>query len=138
MSQQGTIELTWTDEETEEEVTHKFPSKNEVCHRCEGYGTHLNPSIGNHAYSMEEFQESFPDEDGDFNPREEYFRRGGIYDVTCETCKGNKVLPVVDEEHLNDEQKVLYAQYEEYEEKVARWDAEDRHTRYMESGGMDY
>lgn len=133
MSKQGEIELTWFDSETEEEVTHTFPAVNEVCHRCEGFGTHLTPSIGEHAYSMEEFNESFDDEG-----KEEYFRRGGIYDVTCETCKGNKVVPAVDESRLSDEQKKLYAEYEEAEEERASDEAADRRTRYYESGGYDY
>ena len=128
----GKIELTWSDEDGEE-IVHEFPAKNEVCSRCEGYGTHLTPSIGNHAYSMEEFNESFDDEG-----REEYFKRGGIYDVTCEECKGNKVVPVVDEEQLTEEQKKLYEEYCEHEADMARMDEEDRRTRYYESGGYDY
>jgi hypothetical protein len=130
---QGEIVLKWYDEEGEE-VEHTFPAKNEVCHRCEGYGTHLTPSIGNHAYSMEEFNESFDDEED----RAAYFQRGGKYDVQCEECHGNKVLPVVDEARLSDEQKKLYAEWEESEEERARSDAEDRQTRYYESGGYDY
>lgn len=129
MSRQGEIELTWYDEEGEE-VTHSFPSKNEVCPRCEGHGTHLTPSIGNHAYSMEEFYESFDDEED----REEYFKRGGRYDVTCEECHGKNVIEVVDEDKLSEEQKKLYAEYEESAEESARQDAEDRHTRWMEDG----
>ena len=129
MSRQGEIELTWSDEDGEE-VTHSFPCKNEVCPRCEGYGTHLTPSIGNHAYSHEEFYESFPDDED----REEYFKRGGIYDVQCEECKGNKVIEVVDESRLSEEQKKLYAEYEEHEEEMARMDEEDRRTRWYEDG----
>ena len=132
MGRQGEIELTWSDEDGEE-VTHSFPCENEVCPRCEGYGTHLTPSIGNHAYSMEEFNESFDDEG-----REEYFKRGGIYDVQCEECKGNKVIEVVAEDKLTEEQKKLYEEYCEYEADMARMDAEDRQTRYYESGGYDY
>lgn len=128
MSRQGEIELTWSDEDGEE-VTHSFPSKNEVCPTCEGFGTHLNPSIGNHAYSMEEFYEEF-DEEG----REEYFKRGGIYDVQCEECKGNKVIEVVDESRLSDEQKPLYAAYEKHAEEVAIEEAADRRTRWFEDG----
>jgi hypothetical protein len=77
--------------ETERVVT--LPVKFEVCGRCDGHGSHLTPSIGEHAYSMEEFYESFDDEEG----RAEYFRRGGMYDVTCERCKGLRVEPVVDD-----------------------------------------
>src|SRR5512135_2381951 len=129
---QGQIRLTWTNEDGDE-VSHVFPSTNEVCYRCEGYGTHLTPSIGNHAYSMEEFHESFDEEEA-----QEYFRRGGRYDVQCEECHGNKVLQVVDESKLSEEQKKLFAEYEEHEEEMARMDAEDRQTRYYESGGYDY
>lgn len=133
-TKQGEIELTWTNEDGDE-VTHTFPSTNEVCTRCEGYGTHLNPNIGEHAYSSEEFAESFPDdEDMGFNPREEYFKRGGIYDVQCETCHGNKVIEVADESKMTDEQKTLFAEYEKHEEQMARYDAEDRATRRMEEG----
>jgi hypothetical protein len=131
MSRQGEIVLKWTDEEGEE-VEHTFPSTNEVCDACEGYGTYLNRSIGEHAYSMEEFHESFDEEEA-----EEYFKRGGRYDVQCETCHGNKVVEVADESKFNEEQKALYAEYEESEERHARWDAEDRATYRMENGGYD-
>lgn len=131
MSRQGEIELTWENEEGEE-VTHTFPSTNEVCNDCGGYGTHLTPGMRDHAYSQEEFAESFDDEE-----REEYFSRGGRYDVQCETCHGSKVVEVVDESRLSEEQKVLFAEWEEREERHAQWDAEDRATRRMENGGYD-
>jgi hypothetical protein len=133
MSKQGEIVLKLYDDEGEE-VEHTFPSKNEVCPTCEGFGTHLNPSIGQHAYTMEEFNESFPEDED----KDNYFRRGGIYDVQCEECKGNKVIQVVDEAHLSDDQKKVYADWQEQEEDNAREEAADRRTRYMESGGYDY
>jgi len=133
MSKQGEIVLKLYDEEGEE-VEHTFPSINEVCPRCEGFGTHLTPSIGQHAYTQEEFYEAFSDEED----REQYFRRGGIYDVTCEECKGNKVIQVVDEDHLTEDQKKVYEEWQEQEEENAREDAADRRTRYYESGGYDY
>ncbi len=79
------------DDDGERVVT--LPVKMEVCSRCEGHGYHLTPSIGEHAYSQEEFYEAFDDEED----RAEYFRRGGIYDVRCYDCKGANVVPVVDE-----------------------------------------
>lgn len=124
------INLTWYDSEEGEEIEHSFPAKNEVCSRCEGHGSHLNPSIGSHAYTLEEFNESFDDEG-----REEYFKRGGIYDVQCEECKGKNVVLVADENNFSAEDKVLYTQYQEYEEQRAQWDHEDRMTAYYESGG---
>jgi predicted methyltransferase len=128
---QGQMRLTWTDEEGEE-VSHIVPSKKEVCHDCDGHGMVLNESMRHHAYTSDDEEMHDPEF------REEYFKRGGIYDVQCPTCKGHNVEEVVDESRLSDEQKKLYAEYEEHEEDMARMDAEDRHTRYMESGGYDY
>jgi hypothetical protein len=124
---QGQMKLTWYSEG--DEVSHVFPSVNEVCDRCEGYGTHLTPSIGNHAYTSDDEEMHDPEF------LEEYTKRGGIYDVQCEVCHGNKVVPVVDEDKLNEEQKKLFTEYEEYMEEKAADDAADRRTRYMESGG---
>lgn len=134
MSRGGATTITITlENEDGEEVQHELPAKNEVCYRCEGFGTHLNPNIGEHAYTREEFEESF-DEEG----REEYFKRGGIYDVSCEECHGNKVVLVVDEDRLTEDQKKIFEEHEDRQAEIARWDAEDRHTRRMESGGWDY
>ena len=125
------INLKWFDEETGDEIEHEFPAKNEVCPRCEGFGTHLNPSIGEHAYTIEEFNEAFfEDEDKDA-----YFSRGGIYDGQCQEGRGNKVVLIADEERFNEEEKKLFEQYEESEEKRARYDAEDRMTQFWENGG---
>ena len=128
---QGQMRLTWTDEDGEE-VSHIFPSKMEVCSDCQGHGFVLNESMRYHAYT------SSDEEMHDPEFREEYFKRGGIYDVQCPTCKGKNVEEVPNEERFSEEQKKLFAEYEEHEEDMARMDAEDRHTRYMESGGYDY
>ena len=90
-----TLNITYENDDGEE-VQVELSAKNEVCSRCEGFGTHLTPSIGEHAYSREEFEEAFSDEED----RAQYFQRGGIYDVTCEECHGNKVVLVVDENHI--------------------------------------
>lgn len=124
-----TINLTWYDNDGNE-VTHSFPAVNEVCDRCDGHGTYLNPSIGNHAYSIEEFYESFSDDED----RAEYFKRGGIYDVQCEQCHGANVVAVVDETHLSPADKEVFESYMSYETKVARWDAEDAAAYRMETG----
>ena len=113
-----------------DEIETAFPSKFEVCPRCEGHGTHLNPSIGQHAYSREEFEEAFSDEED----REQYFKRGGIYDVTCEECGGKRVVEVPNPETMNPEQKAHFEAWEKSEEESARMDAEDRRTRWMEDG----
>lgn len=111
-----------------EEIELELPCKMEVCDRCEGYGTHLTPSIGEHAYSSEEFYEAFDDEES----REQYFKRGGIYDVTCEVCHGKNVVPVIDEENIPEELKAQYQEYLKYDERMAQYEAEDRATARME------
>lgn len=91
------IEFT-EENEAGEEITRELPSKYQVCSKCEGHGTHLNPSIGEHAYSAEEFQQEFDEEEAC-----EYFTRGGIYDVDCIRCGGKRVEEVVDEEKCDKE-----------------------------------
>lgn len=120
-----------TDETTEEEVN--FPARHVVCARCDGHGTHLTPSIGKYAYSAEEFYESFPEEED----REEYFKRGGIYDVTCEQCKGKRVVKVIDDDRIkmsgDEELKKHYARYLENRRDEAEYEAECRAERRMEA-----
>lgn len=66
-----------------------IPARYEVCETCSGKGKHVNPSIdAGHGITQEEF-----DEDPDF--RESYVR--GDYDVQCVECKGQRVVPVMDE-----------------------------------------
>ncbi len=113
----------YTEDGDEEEVS--FPVKLEVCSRCEGHGTHLTPSIGEHAYTSEEFFEEF-DEEG----REEYFKRGGMYDVRCTRCNGKNVEPVIDEDAVKRD-PVLAAQYARLEEQWEE-EAQDRAERESE------
>lgn len=106
----------------------EFPAKFAVCSRCEGKGSHINPSIDGHGITAEEW-----DRDWDDESRENYF--SGVYDVTCGECKGLRVVPVVDEERLNEEAKAQFAKAEERTAQVSRWNYEDAQTRRMESGG---
>ncbi len=99
------IKFTVTDDNGEE-VEHELPSRREVCSRCNGEGSHLTPSIGEHAYSQEEFEESFSTDE----EQEAYFTRGGAYDVTCEVCGGENVEDVVDEERCD---PVLLKKYQD-------------------------
>lgn len=102
-----------------ESTAYTLPAHFEVCPRCEGHGTHLNPSIGEHAYSAEEFFEEFSEPED----REEYFRHGGIYDVTCEECGGKRVVPVIDEKACTTAtQKEALALYLEKEASDAEYD----------------
>jgi hypothetical protein len=114
-----------------EEVTVKLPHKNEVCPRCEGHGTHLNPNIGLHVYTPEEFEESFPEDED----KQQYFQRGGIYDVPCEQCGGKNVILVVDGDactspELKEHLKLFLA----YEEERIQDEADDRMTQWYEDG----
>jgi RecJ-like exonuclease len=125
------ITATFENEEGEEQTV-TFPAKMEVCDECDGEGFVLCEGMRGHAYSAEEFAESFDDEEAG-----EYFKRGGRYDQVCPCCKGKNVVPVVDQSVLTPEQKVLFAQWEESEDQKAAWDREDRATMRMESGCWD-
>ena len=72
---------------TEDEAYYKIlmPTKRRICWKCDGKGTHVNPSIDGHGLTREDF-----DEDPDF--KEAYMR--GDYDIQCTTCKGEKVISV--------------------------------------------
>jgi RecJ-like exonuclease len=113
-----------------EEISVDLPTTMEVCSECEGHGFVLCDGMRRAAYTTEEFEETFDDEE-----RAEYFKRGGRYDVSCPDCGGKNVVPVVDVDHLTDEQRVHWTELERQAEQRARWDAEDRATYRMESGG---
>lgn len=117
------------DEETESEEELDLPAKKEVCHDCQGHGTVLNESMRNHAYSAEEFQDSFDDDE-----QRHYFQRGGMYDVLCPTCKGVNVVDVIDREACDRDPKlkIILKRWDEQEEERARFDAMDRATERME------
>jgi RecJ-like exonuclease len=123
------MDFTFTLWDGNDEVEHKLPGRKEVCPKCEGSGYHLTPSIGDHAYSSEEFDEAF--EPGS-EERENYFRRGGIYDVKCETCQGTNVVDVVDAEACTTpEQKALLQRYREHLREESAYRAEEAAERRM-------
>lgn len=105
----------------------ELPSTKALCSDCKGEGTVLNESMRYHCYTQEEVD----DLEDDF--QEEYFKRGGIYDVQCPTCKGLRVVDVVHEDILTQAQKKDYEIYldmlddrEAYERECAmerRWGA---------------
>jgi len=113
--------------------THKVPvaAKRIVCERCGGEGTILNPSIGEHAYSREEFEEAFPEPED----QEQYFRRGGIYDVVCPECRGRNVTDVIDWDWLMDNTKLtkirMRVRIQNEERSEAEYEAECRMERMM-------
>lgn len=109
-------------DEDEEEFEVEFPAKFEVCELCNGRGKHVNPSIDSHGLTYEDF-----DEDPDF--RENYL--SGMYDEPCYRCKGNRVEPVIDEEHLNEEQRGWLKELNRKRISDAQARAEDAYCRRM-------
>jgi len=90
-----------------DELEHELPTRREVCPGCDGHGTRLCDGMRGHAYTAEEFEESFDDEQA-----EEYFKHGGRYDVTCSECQGERVIDAVDEDAcVSDEDKATLALY---------------------------
>jgi hypothetical protein len=116
----------------EGEKTVELPAMWDICNRCKGEGTHINPNIDGHGITGEEWYGP----DWDDESREAYMSGG--YDVACEAgCTAGKVL-VPDEEACKQEPlKSLLEKYKEQQDRNARYDREDRHTRYMESGGRE-
>jgi DnaJ-class molecular chaperone len=106
------------------EQQYVLPSKFEVCPRCQGSGKHDHPAFAN-GFSQEDMAE-----DPDF--AEEY--RGGRYDVTCERCKGKRVIAVPDEDKCTAVQLSALEQYRETRREMAADDASERRLRMMEMG----
>ena len=90
----------------DEPVQHKLVARYALCDDCGGEGTHLTPSIREHAYSQEEMEEEGPEF------LEQYLLRGGIYDVTCLTCKGLRVVLVPDEDASDPATLAIYRKQE--------------------------
>ncbi len=106
----------WTDDDQEIEL--QVPAKFELCPRCRGVGSHVNPAVDGQGLSREDF-----DQDPGFE--EAYFR--GDYDVACHRCAGEKVIKVVDRERATPEELEAFdAQEEAAREADAERDAERR------------
>jgi RecJ-like exonuclease len=121
------IELKYVDGDGDEVVI-SVPSHNVVCDECDGEGFVLAPGMREHAYSQEEFNESFSDDED----RAAYFQRGGKYDVTCPCCKGKNVVKVPDVDKMSGDVKAQYIAYCEYREEKARFDSMWNAERNME------
>lgn len=91
----------------------------EVCSGCDGHGTHTNPSIDGNGITAEEMHELGDDFRADY--------MSGVYDVTCETCKGARVVAVPNFSRWTREQRRAYhAQQRELAECEAIEAAERR------------
>lgn len=112
-------------DEEDNEITSTLPGKMEVCSDCGGQSYVLTPGMRGHCYTQEEFNESFDDEE-----REQYFTRGGRYDVICPTCKGNNVVVAIDYDECKKEpHATMLKRYEEIEEMHRQNAAMDRAER---------
>lgn len=80
-----------------------FLAKMATCSRCEGGGSHTNPSIDGNGLS-EEYMDNI-----DF--MHEYAT--GMYDVQCHGCRGKKERLVVDYDNLTDAMKKEWADHME-------------------------
>jgi RecJ-like exonuclease len=113
------VPVTITDDESEHhgEVV-QLPARYEVCSRCDGEGK-SSAHLG--SFSREDF-----DEDPDF--AEDYMN--GAYDIPCEKCKGQRVVPVINREACttDDQKRAL-----EHLDDQARWRREAFNERKQES-----
>lgn len=105
-----------------------FPAKYEVCHRCEGHGKHVNPDIEceGGGFTGSEWAEACA-EDPDFH--DDYF--GGMYDISCTCCEGNRVVLVIDESSFDKEDKIAFSQYQDQLEKDQLFEEERAAERRM-------
>lgn len=119
-----TITREYVNDEGEEHVI-DFPAHFEVCTRCQGTGSHVNPAIDGNGLTREDF-----DNDPDF--RDDYF--AGVYDVVCEECGGRRVVPVIDRAALTAAQKEILREIETSDAEYRRDYESERFLRMAESG----
>ncbi len=107
--------------ETEDgEVELEIQTKFEVCPRCQGAGSHVNPAIDGHGITAEEW--NGPDWDDDSRAM---YMSGG-YDVACHRCGGKRVIAVADWEKLTDAERKFY---EDYLREIRELEAEEAAER---------
>ncbi len=119
-----------------ESIMETLPAKFIVCPMCEGHGTVLNPSMRNHCYSFDEFNETFHDDED----RAAYFQRGSKYDVQCPNCKGKNVVLVVDEDACasNEYQQNMLKAHAAWQDELWQSNIEDTKTMRGECGIWDH
>lgn len=96
-------------------VCFEIPGKWEICSCCHGEGKHAHAIDGNGLST--EMQE-----DPEF--MEDYL--AGSYDRCCEECNGAGKVIVPDEDNLNQDQKLILAQWQE--EETARHEIAAAHA----------
>ena len=103
------------------------PARFEVCPDCEGDGSVLIAAIREHAYSREEFEESFPDDED----REAYFCPGSYLHEPCPTCEGRRVAEVPDVSRMTFAQKRATVAWRREERDHANYERERAHALRM-------
>ena len=75
----------------------KLPTRFEVCDRCSGHGTHVNPAIDGHGVTADEWN--------DWGEESQSMYLSGGYDVSCHECDGMRVVLIVVEDSLNEKDR---------------------------------
>lgn len=89
----------------------------------------MNESMRSHAYTLEEFNRDFDDEE-----KQEYFRRGGMYDVQCPTCHGKNVVEEIDRDACKGIQLFILKAWDKQQKKEAAYKMEEKLIYRMENG----
>ena len=92
-----TLLFTYEDDDGNEVEVH-VPFKWEICDRCRGDSTHVNPSIDGNGITASEWEEEWDDES-----REMYMSGG--YDVACHDCGGSSKVKEPDESVLTEDER---------------------------------
>lgn len=105
-----------------------FPARFIVCEACDGHGTttaHIEPDGG--GFTASEWAEACGD-DPDFE--QDYF--AGAYDRPCPTCKGQRVVQVIDREAVTGwRHRILLKEYDRQIADSAEIDAMHEAERRM-------
>lgn len=86
------------------EIKLELPARKVVCPDCRGLGRTLVDGLRSHAFSREEFDETFDDDED----RAAYFDHRSHYHETCNTCGGANVIDEVDTAALSPAQRKQY------------------------------
>lgn len=94
------ITITTGEDEDGNETVLSIPARYEVCDRCRGTWSHTNPAIDGNGITGDEMDELGPEF------LEDYL--GGVYDVQCEECRGERLVLVPDDDRCSPEQLKAY------------------------------
>lgn len=89
-----------------------LPATFEVCPRCRGKGTHVNPAVDGSGLSQEDFDEGGPEFFEDY--------MSGVYDVACYECGGKRLVEAPDFSKWTDAERTLYQAHVDEEESDRR------------------